>query len=629
MKYGYVRVAALSPTVIQGDPVKNSATAVNAVLEACGGGARLVVLPRLFISGAELGDLFLQETLLRSCEAAVAMTASATADTGAVICIGTPANVNGSVLDCTAVINRGRVVGLVPCETPDGVFSLPFSAPVKVKWAGADVTVGSRLLFADRNMKNFVLGVRTGSCDVTGVSSLCTAGAVLVAVCDAQPETVTSADHRRDIVSIAAQENACACIYAGAGCGESVTDHVFSGHCIIAENGRLLAESAPFGDGNAISEPDLDFLCFERRRRKIPTGGCDGFAVEEIEVAPFDTELTRKVRRMPFVPECSHELAERCERVLEIQSLALCSRLKHIRTEKAVVGLSGGLDSCLAALVAARAVKLAGGRDEDLITVTMPCFGTTGRTRSNAEKLAAALGASFSTIDISATVRSHFNDISLPDDDRSVVFENAQARARTYVLMDLANRVGGLVVGTGDLSELALGWATYNGDHMSMYGVNAGVPKTLIRAVVRYCADTAEAEGRHELSHVLGDILSTPVSPELLPAENGEISQKTEDIIGPYELHDFIMFCVLRCGFPPAKIFMLMCRAFGEEYSRDVLKKWLVSFYRRFFAQQFKRSCLPDGPAVGSVTLSPRGGWTMPSDACAGAWLSEAESLVI
>ena len=447
-------------------------------------------------------------------------------------------------------------------------------------------------------------------------------GATLLLNLSAAAEIVGAAAHRRSQVTGQSARLLCACIHADAGEGESTTDLVFAGHNLIAENGVLLCERR-FATGLTVTEVDLARLCFERRRTGMSAGGTQGVC---FDLAPADTVLTRHISPMPFVPEDDSDRAERCNEILCIAALGLKKRLEHTGAKTAVVGLSGGLDSTLAILTCALAMKMLGRPASDIIAVTMPCFGTTDRTRDNAVELADRLGATLKRIDIGDAVRQHFRDIGQSMDNHSVTFENGQARERTQVLMDIANQTGGLVIGTGDLSELALGWATYNGDHMSMYSVNAGIPKTLVRYLVSFVAGDKAGEDQR-LSAVLEDILDTPVSPELLPAVGGKISQKTEDLVGPYELHDFFLYYALRWGFPPAKVYRLALYALERRYDRATILKWLKNFYRRFFSQQFKRSCLPDGPKVGSVGLSPRGDWTMPSDACAALWLDELEAL--
>ncbi len=430
------------------------------------------------------------------------------------------------------------------------------------------------------------------------------------------------ADYRRALVAAASAKLSSAYVYADAGEGESTTDMVFAGHELICENGVFLAETPPFGRVPATADIDLAALAHERLRMNTFRTRNDYDRIRFELSHRENTKLLRKIEPLPFVPSEPDARARRCEEILGIQTAGLVRRMEAAHARSLVVGISGGLDSCLALLVAVRAADAAERGRKSVLAVSMPCFGTTSRTKSNAKKLCAALGVTFREIPIRRTVSSHFADIGQDPDTHNVVYENAQARERTQVLMDLANGMDGLVVGTGDLSELALGWATYNGDHMSMYGVNAGVPKTLVRHIVRTVADRAEKP----LASVLLDILDTPVSPELLPAENGKISQKTEDLVGPYELHDFFLFHFLRRGAPPKKIFFLARLAFPET-PPETIKKWLITFFRRFFAQQFKRSCLPDGPKVGSVTLSPRGDFRMPSDACAESWVREAESL--
>ena len=417
----------------------------------------------------------------------------------------------------------------------------------------------------------------------------------------------------------------CTYLYADAGHGESTTDMVFAAHDLICENGALLAEAKPFGPGCACTELDLGRMVSERCRSTTFQPESAGYETVVFHLPLREVPLTRPVSPTPFVPADDAARAERCELILAMQADGLAKRIAHAHAKTAVIGISGGLDSSLALLVAVHAMQRLGRPAQDVLAVTMPCFGTTHRTRSNAEILCEELGVTFQEIPIARTVHSHFADIGQDEAALDVTYENCQARVRTLELMDLANRTGGLVVGTGDLSELALGWATYNGDHMSMYGVNADVPKTLVRHIVRYAADAAENEA---LRAVLLDILDTPVSPELLPAnENGEIAQQTESLVGPYELHDFYLYYVLRFGFGPAKIYRLARHALGDRYPDDVLLHWLKNFYRRFFAQQFKRSCLPDGPKIGSVTLSPRGDWRMPSDACAAVWQAELDQL--
>ncbi|MBQ6540039.1 MAG: NAD(+) synthase, partial [Oscillospiraceae bacterium] len=443
-------------------------------------------------------------------------------------------------------------------------------------------------------------------------------GATVIVNLSAIEEVVTRDDYRRRLIAAHSAKLVCGYICSEAGEGESTQGSVFAGHSIIAENGHILAESTA-ESGIIYSEIDVLRLDYERRRRGTFTGEYMSY-YETGECT--DTVLTRKFPKLPFVPDNPADRAKRCEQAIYLQCLGLKKRVQHTYTKKLVVGVSGGLDSTLAMLVCARTLKMMGRPADDLIAITMPGFGTTARTKSNAEKLSEALGAEFRTIPIGDVTLKHFEDIGHDPEDHSVVYENAQARERTQVLMDIANGCGGLVVGTGDMSELALGWATFNGDHMSMYGVNAGVPKTMMRYLVGYIADTDP-----ELTEVLKSILDTPVSPELLPAENGVISQRTEDIIGPYELHDFFLYYGIRWGFEPKKVYRVAKYAFEGDYDGETILKWLKIFYRRFFAQQFKRTCAPDGPKIGTLTLSPGGDWSMPTDAASALWLKELEDI--
>ena len=451
------------------------------------------------------------------------------------------------------------------------------------------------------------------------------AGATVIGNLSASNEVIGKDAYRRQLVTAQSARLLCGYLYASSGEGESTSDTVFGAHQLIGEHGALLGEKR-FEHGLLISEIDVQKLRCERRRTQVFSEIVERKNYKGFTLTVSDTKLTRYVAPMPFVPEGKEDRDERCREILLIASLGLKQRLRHTGAKTAVVGLSGGLDSTLAVLVTGLAMKMLDRPMTDIIAVTMPCFGTTDRTRNNAVILAERMGAVLKTVDISASVRSHFKDIGHDMDDHSVTFENAQARERTQVLMDIANRSGGLVIGTGDLSELALGWCTYNGDHMSMYAVNCSIPKTLVRYLVGYLArDNAEKD--EALHDVLEDILATPVSPELLPAVQGQISQRTEDLVGPYELHDFFLYYMLRWGFSPGKIYRLALYALGRQYSREVILKWLKVFYRRFFSQQFKRSCVPDGPKVGTVALSPRGDWRMPSDASWTLWQAELEKL--
>jgi len=442
------------------------------------------------------------------------------------------------------------------------------------------------------------------------------AGATLILNCAAGAELVGKADYRRSLVKGQSARLQCGYVLANAGAGESTTDFVFSGHHLIAENGHLLAEAKLFSGDTAVADLDLQRLCSERLGSSLFATKQEGYQVVPFELKDSD-KITRVFSQKPFIPEDKAEREAHCAAILEMQTAGLCKRIQHTNCGKLVIGVSGGLDSTLALLVAVKALDSLQRPHSDLLAITMPCFGTTARTKGNAERLCEALGADLRCVNITAAVRQHFADIGQDEANTDVTYENSQARERTQVLMDMANQCGGMVIGTGDLSELALGWATYNGDHMSMYGVNGAIPKTLVRHLVAYVADQTEDA---VLAATLRDILDTPVSPELLPAKDGEISQKTEDLVGPYELHDFFLYYVVRCGFTAEKIYWMACRAFEGEYDGQTIAKWLDTFLRRFFSQQFKRSCLPDGPKVGSVGFSPRGDWQMPSDAIAALW---------
>ena len=615
MKDGFLKAAALSPALRVADCTYNTAQIIQQLREAAGRGVKLAVFPEFCLTGYTCGDLFLQRTLQQGALTGLQAILDASRELDVVALVGLPLLARGKLYNCAAVLCRGQLLGLVPkTYLPNyGEFYekrqfTPGSTEVEtITVCGQQVPFGTSLLFRCREMPSFVLGVEICE-DLWSALPPSTfhalAGATVIANLSASDETVGKAEYRRALVENQSARLLCGYLYASAGHGESTQDMVFAGHDLIAENGTLLAEAAPFAGGRAETELDCQRLEAERARNTSFEPSADGYVTVEFSLTPADV-LTRWVDPTPFVPGDPKRRAERCELILKMQADGLAKRLEHAHAKTAVIGISGGLDSCLALLVAVRAMKQLGRPTTDVLAVTMPCFGTTKRTRSNAEILCDELRVSFTEIDIANTVHSHFADIGQDESVLDVTFENGQARVRTLELMDTANRTGGLVVGTGDLSELALGWATYNGDHMSMYGVNAGVPKTLVRHLVRYEADIAATA---ELKNVLLDILDTPVSPELLPAKDGEIAQKTEDLVGPYELHDFYLYYVLRFGFGPAKIFRLAKAAFAgrAEYPDEVLYKWLRNFYWRFFAQQFKRSCLPDGcPA----TRRRRSGW--------------------
>ena len=644
MKDGFVKVAAGTPKIRVADCANNGEQIITLMRQAVDRGVKVLTLPELCLTGYTCGDLFLQDTLLRGAEEALACVLTETAGLDLVAALGLPVRNpwDNKLYNCAAVIQKGEILALIPkTHIPNygefyeaRWFATGKDVDVTVELCGQQVWMSPNCVLACETMPGLVLGVEI--CEDLWAAqppsgTLARSGATLILNLSASDEVAGKAAYRRDLVRGQSGRLVCGYVYADAGAGESSTDLVFAGHNMVAENGTLLAETR-FDTGLTISEIDVDRLVYERRRMNTftppdttPMERAHALGVSRISFSleASDTELTRSVSPSPFVPQGERDRAERCDEILRVAALGLKQRLEHTRAACAVIGLSGGLDSTLAILITAMAFDLLGRDHREILAVTMPCFGTTARTRSNAEILAEELGTSFREVNIGEAVRRHFADIGQSMDDHSVTFENAQARERTQVLMDLANQRGGLVIGTGDLSELALGWATYNGDHMSMYGVNASIPKTLVRHLVAFVAD--DKGGR--LARVLQDILDTPVSPELLPPKDGQIAQKTEDLVGPYELHDFFLYYAVRWGFSPRKVFRLALYALGDRYDRDTLLRWLENFYRRFFAQQFKRSCLPDGPKVGTLTLSPRGDWRMPSDAAAGLWLSELDRL--
>lgn len=639
MQDGWIKTAAAAPSIRVADCAYNAQQIIACIKRAEQAQVQLLVLPELCMTGYTCGDLFLQPTLLEGAREGLRMVCEKSKTTELLCVLGVPVAHAGKLYNCAAVIQKGKVLGLVP-KTHLPNYNEFYEkrhfepAPVQnstVQWGEECIPFGSRLLFRCQTMPDFCLGVEV--CEDVWVPQApsvmhTAAGATVIANVSASDETIGKAEYRRALIAMQSARLVCGYVYADAGEGESTTDMVFAGHHIIAENGAVLAQSAPFSGQMAMSEIDVSRLAGERRRMTtFPAARPDGYEEIAFSMVQRPTALTRAVPKQPFVPSGQADRAGRCESILRMQSMGLKKRLEHSHSQTAVVGISGGLDSCLALLVMVRAMDALKRPRTDIVAVTMPCFGTTERTRSNAEVLCQRLGVTLRCIDIGQAVQAHFADIGHAMDDHNVVFENSQARERTQVLMDIANQTGGLVVGTGDLSELALGWATYNGDHMSMYGVNASVPKTLVRHIVRYEAGRTEDAALRE---VLLDILDTPVSPELLPAqEDGQIAQKTEDLVGPYELHDFFLYYAIRWAFRPQKVFRLACYAFAGDYERRTILFWLKTFYRRFFNQQFKRSCLPDGPKVGSVTLSPRGDWRMPSDASAALWQAELDAIQI
>ena len=635
MKDGFISVACGTPKLRLADCHYNAEQTFTMMRQAEKAGAKVLVLPELGLTGYSCGDLFYQETLLRGAQEALSTVLEATRNLEVVTAVGLPVKVNNKLYNCAAVIQKGQILGVIPkTHLPNyGEFyeKRQFAAAPEenrsVTLMGKSVPFGNHLVFRCATMPDLVLGFEI--CEdmwapCSPAVDLTAAGAIVVGNLSASNDLVGKDSYRRQLVTMQSAKLLCGYVYSSCGEGESTSDVVFGAHQMIAENGTMLAERR-FDGGLLVSEIDIQRLAYERRRTQMFDRAPDVWEVPfSLTVSP--TKLTRYVAPMPFVPEDKSDRDERCREILLLASLGLKQRLEHTGAKTAVVGLSGGLDSTLAVLITGLAMKMLDRPMTDIIAVTMPCFGTTDRTKNNAVILAERMGATLKTVDISASVRSHFKDIGHDMEDHYVTFENGQARERTQVLMDIANKNGGLVIGTGDLSELALGWCTYNGDHMSMYAVNCTIPKTLVRHLVGYLArDNAEKD--RELKDVLEDILDTPVSPELLPAVQGQISQKTEDLVGLYELHDFFLYYMLRWGFSPAKIYRLAVYALGKQYSREVILKWLKTFYRRFFSLQFKRNCVPDGPKIGSVAMSPRGDWRMPSDAKVNLWQAELETL--
>ncbi len=631
MQHGFIKVSAVTPKIKVADPEYNAGVCIEAIKAEAAKGAKIIVLPELVLTGYTCQDLFLQDTLIAEAKEQLCRVIVETADVDALVFIGLPMELCGKIYNVAAVFSHAGIKGFVPKRyLPNYAefyeqrhFAAGQEEAVFVDFAGQTVPFGGNLIFQSDVIDGLAVGCEI--CEDLWVpdppsTSLAMAGANIIVNLSASNETVGKAEYRRGLVGMTSSRLLCAYVYCSAAEGESTQDLVFSGHNIIAENGRILSETKRFEAGTARADIDIKRLMSERRRMTtfdVPLKAVDGFTRVGFELEKCDTALERIFDPAPFVPSDAAARADRCEEILSIQSYGLKKRYEHTGLKTAVIGVSGGLDSTLALLVTVRAFDMAGLDHKGIKAVTMPCFGTTSRTKGNAVRLSEALGCELITVDIAASVRQHFSDIGHDENDHSVTYENCQARERTQVLMDMANKENGLVIGTGDMSELALGWATYNGDHMSMYGVNAGVPKTLVRHLVAYYADSC---GNDEVSSVLRDVLDTPVSPELLPPENGEISQRTEDLVGPYELHDYFLYYMLRAGFAPDKIYRIACRSFEGTYDKETILKWLKVFYRRFFAQQFKRSCLPDGPKVGSVAVSPRGDLRMPSDASRAAW---------
>lgn len=642
MKDGFIKVAVCTPDLKVADCFYNAEQMIQKAEKMEKEGVRLLAFPELAITGYTCNDIFLQDTLLEGALNALQKYKEATAHLNLVSVIGIPLEYKGRLYNTAMVLNKGRILGAVPkshipnysefYEARQFSSGKDMSAELTLP-TGDTIIVSPRLLFAQEHMPEFCFGIEI--CEDLWMpdppsGGIAQKGALIIVNPSASDELTGKAAYRRELVKNQSARTISAYLYADAGEGESTTDMVFAGHNMIVENGVVLKESLPFEGRDLITEIDLRRLKNERRR--MTTFSMDDGEKENPQFTTIlfdtgeraETPLTRKFPKTPFVPSDKKHRDERCNEILNIQTAGLVKRLRHTGCKQAVIGLSGGLDSTLALLVTVRAFQKLEWDIKGIIGITMPCFGTTGRTYDNAVRLSEELGITLRKIPIRDAVLQHFRDIGQDADVQDVTYENGQARERTQILMDVANQCGGMVIGTGDMSELALGWATYNGDHMSMYGVNCSVPKTLVRYLVQYYADTVKNE---TLKKVLCDVLDTPVSPELLPPKDGEIAQKTEDIVGPYELHDFYLYYMLRCGFTPSKIFRLAVYTFEGVYDPRTIYQWLDTFCHRFFRQQFKRSCLPDGPKVGTVSLSPRGDLRMPSDASDALWKEELDRI--
>jgi len=634
MRHGFIKVAAATPDIRVADVDYNKGQIIKQMDEAAEAGAKIIVFPELCITGYTCSDLFLQDILLNSAKKALVEIAEHTKNLDALVFVGVPIAVGGELYNVAAALNHGNILGFTTksfLPNYGEFYEMRQFRPgpkkaEEILFGGKEIPFGPQLLFVENQMANLIVSAEI--CEdvwspVPPSIEAAREGATVIVNCSASDETIGKASYREALISGQSARLISGYIYANAGEGESTTDLVFGGHNLIAENGTILAEAKRFSNGIIYTEFDVQKIANERRKNTTFTETQEHvlpripFGLEQTE-----TILTRTFPSRPFVPRDDQERAKRCEEILTIQAMGLKKRLAHTHAKSAVVGISGGLDSTLALLVTAKAFDALGLERSGITAVTMPCFGTTDRTYQNACKMSLKVGATLREVRIGDAVMQHFKDIGHDPQDHSVTYENSQARERTQVLMDIANQTGGLVIGTGDMSELALGWATYNGDHMSMYGVNASVPKTLVRHLVHYYADTCEDSS---LKEVLYDVLDTPVSPELLPPKDGEIAQKTENLVGPYELHDFFLYYFLRMGYEPGKIYRIAKLSFAGEYDDETIYKWLRTFCWRFFSQQFKRSCLPDGPKVGTVALSPRGDWRMPSDACVALWIQNLE----
>ncbi len=628
MKDGFIKVASACPSVKVADTVYNTDSIISVLNKSVDLGVKLTVFPELSVTGCTVGDLLYTETLISAAAAAINRIRAATEFSGSAAVVGAPVQVLGKLYNCAVVLSCGEILGIVPKSIMSGEedarwFANGEESPEFTEICGVPVPFGTDLVFRLTELPEFSFAADVGA-DGRDIPWLCEGGAVMIAGLGGSSYLAGSAKRIRDGVNALTSRYISGYIYSSPGAGESTTDGSYAGYSVISERGRVLSESRPFS-GNELTVTEIDVKTLtELRRRDRSFRQTEGYVREVPFDLPLDnTVLTRKYSSSPFIPDDRDEREERFAEIIAISANGLKKRLSHVCAKGAVVAVSGGLDSTLALLVTVRAADLLGLDRKNITAVSMPGFGTTARTKSNAEKLCDALGVSYREIPIGDAVRVHFRDIGHSEDVHDVTYENSQARERTQIVMDIANKEGAILVGTGDLSEMALGWATYNGDHMSMYGVNGGIPKTLMRHIVAFCAD----KGGGALGDILRDILDTPVSPELLPANNGEISQCTENIVGPYRLHDFFIYHFLRFGTAPKKLFRIALHTFEGEYPAAEIFKWQKNFFRRFFAQQFKRSCLPDGPMIGSICLSPRGALKMPSDAVSSVWMKELEEI--
>lgn len=638
MKDGFVKVAAITPNVKVADVDYNCQEIVKRIQEAAEKDAKVMVFPELSITGYTCQDLFLQDALLEAAKCGLKTIKNYSRNIDGIIFVGLPLDFNGKLYNVAAAISRGKIQGIVPkiylpnysefYEARHFMSGKDIQTTIAIE--GEEIPFGTNQIFTCEDMPSLRIAVEL--CEDLWVPNPpsvnhCLEGANVIVNLSASDQIIGKARYRRNLVNSQSARLVCGYIYTSAGPSESTQDVVYSGHNIISENGKILSESKLFGEEMTVSEIDTKYL--EAERRKMTTyqtsqNNENRYVYTNFTLEIIETNLTRIIEPKPFVPSMIAERELRSNEILTIQAMGLKKRLEHIGCRTAVIGISGGLDSTLALLVTAKAFDYLGLDRKGIVAVTMPGFGTTDRTYDNAVRLIKEIGATFKEVSIVNAVEQHFNDIEQDPNNHDVTYENSQARERTQILMDIANKENGIVIGTGDLSELALGWATYNGDHMSMYAVNVSIPKTLVRYLVQYYADTCEKD---VLSKTLYNVLDTPVSPELLPPTKGEISQKTEDLVGPYELHDFFIYHMLRLQESPAKIYRLAKIAFTNQYSDEEILKWEKIFCKRFFAQHFKRSCLPDGPKVGSVAVSPRGDLRMPSDASAATWLKELECL--